>query len=143
MKKYLPLFFSLFLILLLFGFACDNNCIVEPEKEPIYENITVHEAYQLIQNNIDNSGFVIIDIRTETEYNSGHIENAINLNYYSSTFREDLDQLDKTKMYLIHCKSGGRSAGAFNTMKELEFMEVYNMPGGINQWISEGYPVVN
>ena len=55
----------------------------------------------------------------------------------SPLYAEDLDQLDKTKMYLIHCKSGGRSAGAFNTMKELEFMEVYNMPGGINQWISE------
>lgn len=109
----------------------------------IYENITVVEAYNLIQQNTGNPDFVIMDVRTLDEYEPEHIANAINLDYYSSTFSTDLDGLDKNKAYLIYCLSGGRSGQTFILMQQKNFSEVYNMLGGINEWKAEGYPVTN
>ncbi len=71
---------------------------------------------------------------------NGHIENAINLNYYSKTFKDELSELDKSKTYLIYCRSGRRSGIALDIMKELGFTEVYNILGGITQWEAEGLP---
>ncbi len=106
----------------------------------IIENITPEEAYILIQENKDNPNFVILDVRTPEEFLGEYIENAVNLDYYSDTFRNNLDKLDKNKTYLIYCRSGRRSENALNIMKELDFKEVYNMLGGIVKWKSEELP---
>ena len=108
----------------------------------IIENVTPQEAFALIQDNRDNPDFVIIDVRTPEEFASGHIEAAINLDYYSESFGDQLDQLDKSKTYLIYCRSGHRSANAVSMMAELNFQEVYNILGGIEQWRMEGLPLV-
>ena len=81
-------------------------------------------------------------MRTPEEFASGHIENAINLDFLSETFREGLDQLDKSKTYLMHCRSGARSAPALSVMEELGFLEVYHMADGILGWEAEGFPTV-
>jgi len=107
----------------------------------IIENITLEEAYILIQENKDNPNFLILDVRTPKEFLGEYIENAVNLDYYSDTFRNDLDKLDKNKTYLIYCRSGRRGGNALNIMKELDFREVYNMLGGITKWKSEGLPI--
>ena len=111
-------------------------------KTQIIEDVTPEEAYALIQDNKDNQDFVIIDVRTSEEYADGYIEKAINLDYYSETFRGELNKLDKNKTYLIYCKSGGRSGKALGIMEELGFGEVYNMLGGFVQWEAGGLPTV-
>lgn len=105
------------------------------------EDIGVREVYDLIIKNKENSNFVIIDVRTPQEYTDGHIENALNLDYYSENFRDELNELNKERIYLIYCASGNRSSRASSIMEELTFREVYNMLGGITQWKAEGYPV--
>ncbi|GAG42700.1 unnamed protein product, partial [marine sediment metagenome] len=67
------------------------------------------------QENKDNPNFVILDVRTPEEFLSEYIENSVNLDYYSDTFRNNLDKLDKNKMHLIYCRSGRRSENALNT----------------------------
>ncbi len=109
----------------------------------MFTNASVDEAYTLIQNNKSNPDFVILDVRTPSEYASGHIENAVNLDYYDDAFEETLDNYDRNKTYLIYCRTGNRSAAAMKIMKNLGFTNVYNMQGGINVWISAGYPVVS
>lgn len=116
------------------------NTVKSETQTQIIENITPEETYILIQGNEDNLNFVILDVRTPEEFLGEHIENAVNLDYYSDTFRNDLDKLDKNKTYLIYCRSGSRSEKALNIMKELDFKEVYNMSGGIIKWKSEGLP---
>lgn len=116
------------------------NTVKSETQTQIIENITPEETYILIQGNEDNLNFVILDVRTPEEFLGEHIENAVNLDYYSDTFRNDLDKLDKNKTYLIYCRSGSRSEKALNIMKELNFKEVYNMSGGIIKWKSEGLP---
>jgi len=127
------------------GVVLTGGCaeITTPEQEAptqIIENITPPEAFTLIQDNQDNPDFMIIDVRTPQEFDEEHIENALNIDYYSETFRDELNKLDKNKTYLIHCRSGGRSGRALAIMAELNFREVYNMSGGINQWKAEGLP---
>jgi hypothetical protein len=68
-----------------------------------------------------------------------HIKGAINRSIRDADFETQLDALPKHKTYLIHCKSGGRSAGAFSKMQQLSFSEVYEMKDGINAWKSAGY----
>ena len=131
---------------LLIGAVLINGCIPEdtvPVEEPKaqIENISPGAAYGLIQENKNNPDFVILDVRTSGEFASGHIENAINLDYYSATFRDDLDKLDKDKTYVIYCHSGGRSGNALKIMEELGFMKVYNILGGISAWKAEGLPI--
>ena len=94
-----------------------------------------------MQNSKNNPDFVIIDVRTPEEFAEGHIENVINLDYYSETFRDELNKLDKNKMYLIYCRSGNRSGKALNIMEELNFREVYNMSGGIIEWKAKELPI--
>jgi len=119
------------------------GCAIQTESpNQILEDIGVQEAFELIQRNQGNTNFIIIDIRTTQEFNEGHIENAVNIDFYSEIFKEDLDKLDKNKTYFIYCRSGNRSGRAMPIMKELGFKEVYNLSVGIKEWIAEGLPVV-
>ncbi len=129
-----------FLVIIIFGLlftnACiktGNNTVIPEEQNQIIKNISPEEAHELIIENKDNPDFVIIDVRT-------HLENAINLNYYSDTFQKDLHKLDKNKTYLIYCRTGGRSGNTLNIMQELDFRVAYNILGGITKWESAGLP---
>lgn len=101
------------------------------------KNITPEEAQDFI-----NQGATVLDVRTKDEYNEGHIENATNIDFYEPTFEENLKKLDKSKEYVVHCKSGGRSAKAADLMDKLGFPSVCNVSGGITAWGEKGLPVV-
>jgi len=136
----------LLLVLLVTGIVLTGGCaeIATPEQEApsqIIENITPQEAFTLIQNNENNPDFVIIDVRTPKEFAEERIENAINVDFYSETFTDELNNLDKNKPYLIYCRSGRRSRNALDIMEELNFREAYNMSGGIIEWKAEGLPI--
>jgi len=81
-------------------------------------------------------------VRTREEFTEEYIENATNIDFYSETFRDTLNNLDKNKTYLIYCQVGGRSGSALDIMAELNFKDVYNILGGTNQWKAEGLPTV-
>ena len=105
-------------------------------------NISPKDADQLIKENAGNENFVILDVRTPQEYQSGHLENATNIDYSSQNFKDEVGNLDKTETYLVYCRSGNRSREAAKIMKELGFEKIYNLEGGISQWQAEGLPVV-
>lgn len=128
------------LLSLVTGAVLASGCVGQETPPQIIEDITPQEAFALIQDNRDNPDFVIIDVRTPEEFAEEHIEDAINLDYYSETFQDELDTLDRDKTYLIYCRSGGRSGNALDIMAELDFREAYNMLGGINGWLAEGLP---
>src|SRR3972149_4328047 len=100
-----------------------------------------NEASELIKKNSGNPNFVIMDVRTPEEYREGYIENSVNINYLGKTFRNEVLKLDRTKIYLLYCRSGRRSKEVQDIMKGLGFKEVYNMPGGILEWQAEGLKV--
>lgn len=78
---------------------------------------------------------VILDVRTEDEWNDGYIPNAVNIDIYKGQgFIYEVDQLDKSKNYYVYCKAGGRSEQACNIMNQLGFENTYNLLGGMMQW---------
>jgi len=108
----------------------------------ISESITPQEAFNLIQENQENPNFVIIDAQTPEEFAQEHIENAINLDYGSEGFRDELDKLAKDKIYLIYCRNGTQSRSALDTMGELNFTKVYSISGGLDGWKEQGLPTI-
>jgi len=136
MKNFMVLVLSVSLVV---GVTVISSCI---GTKTTTKDITPQEAFTLIQKNQNNPDFVIIDVRTPEEFGGEHIEQAININFYSETFRDTLNALDKNKTYLIYCQVGGRSSSALDIMAELNFKKVYNILGGINQWKAEGLSTV-
>jgi len=104
------------------------------------QDISVDEAKDLIDRNTNSTEFVILDVRTPSEYAQGHIAGAVNLDYYAS-FENSLFALDKNKTYLGYCRSGNRSVSASQLMVDNGFTSIYNMLGGINVWIANGLPL--
>jgi len=131
----------LLLILLVAAAVLTIGCPKAPVATRVFTDIPPQEAFNLIEDNEGNPDFVILDVRTPGEFAQGHIENAINIDYNSEIFREELNNLDKDKAYLVYCASGSRSKGAVAIMQELGFMTAYNMQGGISQWQQDGLPV--
>lgn len=64
---------------------------------------------------------IIIDVRTQEEYESGHLVGAINIPYDQLS-----DNLDKSKVIFVYCRSGNRSNMAFNTLTDLGYI-VYDL----------------
>ena len=95
------------------------------------------EVYRLISGKKDNGDLVILDVCTPTEFAKVHLENAINLNFFSRALKNQLNALDKGKTYFVYCKVGGRSKLAQKQMKKLGFREVYNIVGGTLLWEEE------
>ncbi|MBM4433356.1 MAG: rhodanese-like domain-containing protein [Chloroflexi bacterium] len=135
-------------VLLVLSIVLIASCTTKPETTnqqaptQIIENISPQEAFTLIQENQDNADFAIIDVRTPGEFAEEHIENAVNIDFNSENFRDELDKLDRNKTYLIYCRSGNRSGKALEVMEKVDFREVYNMSGGITEWKAEGLPTV-
>ena len=109
---------------------------------PVIEDITPEQAFILIQDNRDNADFVILDVRTPEEFAAGHLQNAVQINFYDETFSDDIDRLDKARTYLVYCRSGGRSSSSLRIMAELGFTRAHSMLGGIVRWQTEGLPVL-
>jgi rhodanese-related sulfurtransferase/thiol-disulfide isomerase/thioredoxin len=84
---------------------------------------------------------VILDVRTPGEFSAGHIPGAMNLDYNGSDFQAKAAALDKSKTYLVHCATGGRSARACEKLAHLDFPSLYNLPGGFKVWVKAGKPV--
>lgn len=136
---------SISIIVSIFGFFngvdnSSNSTIEEVENSNVLKSVSAQEFKQLI-NNRDVENSVILDIRTLEEYNSGHIENADLLDYYSKSFRYELSQLNKDKTYYIYCRSGSRSGQTLSMMKDLGFTSVINLGSGINSWKSNNYEI--
>ena len=111
-------------------------------SDTIHKAITDIQADSLIKANSANPDFYIIDLRTIAEVKLGYIKKSVNIDYFDSNFNNNIDKLDKGKMYLIYCQSGGRSGSAFDLMISLKFKVVYNMLNGFKKWKNDGYPYV-
>jgi rhodanese-related sulfurtransferase len=79
---------------------------------------------------------VLVDVRTAAEFQRERIPNAINIDLISGGFLKQIATLDKTRTYFVYCRSGGRSEQACSMMAN-EGLIVYNLSGGISNWIGD------
>lgn len=109
-----------------------------PALKPVVRHATPAEAAKLLATN----QVLVLDIRTAREFAAGHIAGATNINYLSGDFSNRLAQLDRSKSYLLHCASGGRSTNALPKLARLGFTNVIHLDGGFKAWQATGNPVV-
>jgi len=85
--------------------------------------------------------YILLDVRTPEEFGSGHLENAVNINYYDQDFANQLANLDADKKVLLYCKSGSRSGEAAEKLVKAGFEEVIELKGGMLAWQAAGLPM--
>lgn len=80
---------------------------------------------------------VIIDVRTPAEFATGHMFEAINLNYLDESFWDQVEQLDAEKDIFVYCRTGRRSIRACTLMRNGGFdnNRVFNLDGGYAEWM--------
>lgn len=100
--------------------------------------ITIEEVYEILKTQKDN--YVILDVRTKEEFDSGHLDSAVLIPV------DDLEarygEITKNKPVIVYCRSGRRSAKAVAILVSKGFSQVYDMTGGIDAWKSKEYPVI-
>jgi len=122
MKKYIFVAIGLLVV----------SCVFSPKKQKTMNELSPIEWAEL-QSQTPES--VILDVRTEDEFESGYIKNALNLDIRGgSEFISSIEELDKSKAYFVYCRSGARSGQACQLMEQMGFEQVYNLEGGVLAW---------
>ena len=102
----------------------------ENQQEMSYERISQEEARQLME---QEDGYIILDVRTEAEYEEGHISGAICIPN-ETILDEMLEELpNKEQLILVYCRSGNRSKQASQKLAELGYTNIKEF-GGIIDW---------
>lgn len=86
---------------------------------------------------IENKDIQLIDVRTPEEFKETHIEEALNIDYYSDNFESEFNKLDKDKPVYLYCRSGYRSNQSAIKLVEMGFTEIYDLEGGILNYKKE------
>ena len=102
-------------------------------SKPSYRQITADEAAQMMQ---EETGFVLLDVRTQEEYASGHIPGAICIPNETIGSEEIPELPDKDQLVLVYCRSGNRSKQASQKLAEQGYTNVVEF-GGINGWTGD------
>lgn len=123
MKRFIPL------LLCLFMFTCCNNS----QKTNGYRHVSMQDAVKMMQSEV---GYIILDVRTPSEYAEGHIPGAINLPNESIGTADIQILPDKGQLIMVYCRSGRRSKEAAKKLADLGYTNVVEF-GGINDWTGE------
>ena len=91
---------------------------------------------------IQDTDFILVDVRTTEEYESGHIQDAINFDFYSESFQNDILTLDKSSSIILYCRTQNRSTKTANYLKENGYKEIIVLAGGITSWVKNGNDLV-
>ena len=123
MKKIIPFLMALLLL---------AGCRAQSE-ESTYRQVNAEEADSMME---EETGYIILDVRTAQEYSEKHIPGAINIpNETIGT--EDIPELpDKEQLILVYCRSGNRSKQASEKLVKLGYTNIVEF-GGINDWTGE------
>ena len=122
MNRLTPFAFTLFLFLNAYFFSQKGIIVSSPQA---FEQLIISGNEQLL------------DVRTLDEFNSGHLEGAINIDIWTPHFiKEVKSHFDKTKPLLVYCAGGGRSAMAAKDLRKKGFRLIYDLEGGIEAFYS-------
>lgn len=124
MQKLIPLLLSLVLL---------AGCSALAEQASCYRQINMDEAVAMMD---EESGYIILDVRTPEEFSDKHIPDAINIPNETIGTEEILELPDKDQLILVYCRSGNRSKQASEKLVALGYTNIVEF-GGINDWPGE------
>jgi rhodanese-related sulfurtransferase len=129
------IFVSLFAMALFVVACAQNNVNRQNTQQPQTISASQFKAA------IEKPGVQILDVRTAGEYQSGHIQNALQANWNDAKeFQDRTQHLDKSKPVYVYCQAGGRSAAAQSFLTEKGYT-VVNLEGGMSNWKMNQLPV--
>jgi len=121
--------FTLLLLVTISVYGCNDK---KPSKTTTqFGEINVVPPAEFKEKSLNQT---IIDIRTPEEFSEGHIEGAININFFDKAFLDQMSQFDKSKPVFLYCRSGNRTSSASKKIANLGFEQVYDLQGGILNW---------
>ena len=120
------IFFSLLLV-----FSCQ-----------IFESTEINIISDAQFTEIQDTDYILVDVRTAEEYESGHIQDAVNFDFYSESFQNDILTLDKNSSIILYCRTQNRSTKTANYLKENGYKEITVLVGGITSWVKNGNDLV-
>ena len=124
----------LIVIAMVFLTACgqsgENTQITEITREAVYMNITAQQAKEMMDSL---EGYIILDTRTQEEYDEGHIPGAILIPHDEILGKAESVLTDKDQLILAYCRSGRRSKLAAADLQKLGYTNIYEF-GGIIDW---------
>ena len=123
MKKLIFLFLAVLLLT-----ACGQD--KENGQGAVYVNITAEAAKQIMDSE---EGYIILDVRTQEEYDQGHIPGAILIPDTEIKAKAEKVLADKDQLILVYCRSGRRSKLAAEALVELGYTNIKEF-GGIIDW---------
>ena len=112
---------------LIFSFSCE--LLSSPEINIISESDFIE---------LQDSDYTLIDVRTQDEFDLGHINSAINLDFYSDKFKNDILSLPKNETIVLYCRTNNRSGKTATILKENGYRDVLVIKGGITEWVKNG-----
>lgn len=125
------------ILVLLIAFVLVNINLVQAQSSKV-KALNPSEFEGLMKN----KGAVrVLDVRTADEMSEGYLLGAINIDFNSGNFNNEIAKMDKRRTYLIYCKVGGRSGEAAKMMREAGFTHLYSLDGGIDTWQEAGKPI--
>ena len=123
MKKLIILLLAVMLLT-----ACGQD--KDNDQGAVYVNITAEEAKQIMDSE---EGYIILDVRTQEEYDEGHIPGAIVISHEEIEEKAEDVLTDKDQLILVYCRSGRRSKIAAEALVELGYTNIKEF-GGISDW---------
>ena len=87
---------------------------------------------------LQDSDYTLIDVRTQDEFDLGHIDSAINLDFYSNTFKNDILSLPKNETIVLYCRTNNRSSKTATILQENGYRDILVIKGGITEWVKNG-----
>jgi phage shock protein E len=124
---------------LLFIFCLAGQSLAAHAQSGIYRDLSPAE----FKSTLDSlPTAILLDFRTIDEMKGGIIPNAKQLDYFSKQYEDQIEQLDRSKVYFLYCAGGGRSGEAKELMQQKGFARVYNLEGGFTAWKKAKMPVI-
>ena len=114
------------------------NAFSQATKEKVFNHVSLSEFKQLMDSL---QGEVIVDLRTPDELKQGKIPGAIVIDFFGPDFEPLIEALDRDKVYLLYCASGGRSGETLDLMSNMGFKRVYELEQGFREWVKAKMPV--
>ena len=115
---------------LLLAGLCSTDCV--PAQDNTAGKTVSQNKFQRL---LKKKNTILLDVRTEVEYKAGHIPGSLQIDFLKTEdFKKQVAVLDKSKPYLLYCRSGKRSKDAMTVMKEMGFTKLFDLQGGFNSW---------
>ena len=108
----------------------------------IFESTEISVISDVQFTEIQDTDYILVDVRTANEYESGHIQDAVNFDFYSESFQNDILTLDKNTSIVLYCRTQNRSTKTANYLKENGYKEITVLEGGITSWVKNGNDLV-